>query len=155
MSRRPEITIRVQREDFDAAAEQRLLIANRSDVGAVVSFCGICRDEDGSLAALELEHYPGMAEKELRRIAETCTDRWPLLAMTVVHRYGRLVPGDNIVLVVAISAHRSAAFDSASFVMDFLKTQAPFWKRQHLAGGTPGEWVESKTSDDLAVERWK
>lgn len=146
--------IRVQKEDFDVAAEIARLTAGRRDVGAVVTFSGLCRDEGGRLAALELEHYPGMAEAEIGRIARQAIDRWPLTGLAAIHRYGRIAPGDNIVLVVAASSHRQAAFEAASFLMDFLKTRAPFWKREHRADGTPGGWVEAKEADDEAERRW-
>ncbi|HET7716243.1 MAG TPA: molybdenum cofactor biosynthesis protein MoaE [Bauldia sp.] len=148
----PPITIRVQRNDFDIKAEIDAVSAGRRDIGAVVAFTGICRDEDGHLQALELEHYPGMAEAEIGRIAMEAAERWPLHGITVVHRYGRLVPGDNIVLVVTGSAHRQAAFEAAGFLMDFLKTRAPFWKKEH---GRDVRWVEAKGVDDRAAERWK
>ena len=141
MSARVQPIVRVQAEDFDAAAEIARLSAGRTDIGAVVTFSGLCRDENGALSALELEHYPGMAEAEISRIANEATERWPLTGLTVIHRYGMMRPGDNIVLVVAASSHRQAAFEAASFLMDFLKTRAPFWKREHRADGTPGEWV--------------
>jgi len=128
-------TIRVQREDFDVAAEIRALAAGRTEVGAVVSFTGLCRGEDGRLAALELEHYPGMAEAEIGRIAAEAVERFGLTGLTAVHRYGRIAPGGNIVLVVAASSHRQAAFDGANFLMDYLKTSAPFWKKEHPATG--------------------
>jgi molybdopterin synthase catalytic subunit len=146
--------IRVQREDFDIAAESARLTQGRSDVGAVVTFAGLCRDEGGTLAALELEHYPGMAEAEITRIAKQAAERWPVTGLTVIHRFGKIAPGENIVLVVASSAHRQAAFDAASFLMDFLKTRAPFWKKEHRKDGTTGEWVEAKDVDDKAAERW-
>ncbi|WP_193175543.1 molybdenum cofactor biosynthesis protein MoaE [Oricola nitratireducens] len=146
--------IRVQREDFDIAAESARLTQGRSDVGAVVTFAGLCRDEGGTLAALELEHYPGMAEAEITRIAKQAAERWPVTGLTVIHRFGKIAPGENIVLVVASSAHRQAAFDAASFLMDFLKTRAPFWKKEHRKDGTTGEWVEAKDADDKAAERW-
>jgi molybdopterin synthase catalytic subunit len=148
-------TIRIAPDDFDIAAEIAALTAGRADVGAVVAFTGLCRDEDGALAALELEHYPGMAEAEIARIAGDASDRWPLTGLTVIHRYGRMAPGDNIVLVVTASSHRQAAFEAASFLMDFLKTRAPFWKREHHADGSSGDWVEAKDSDDAAAERWR
>lgn len=149
------VTVCVQAEDVDEAAAIAAVRKASSDVGAVVTFTGICRDESGRLAALELEHYPGMAEAEIGRIAEEATARWPLKALTVIHRYGRLAPGDNIVLVAAASSHRQAAFEAASFVMDFLKTSAPFWKKEHPAGGESGRWVEATTEDDAATGRWK
>jgi molybdopterin synthase catalytic subunit len=148
-------SIHVQREDFDVADEVAAITAGRSDVGAVVTFSGLCRDEDGRLAALELEHYAGMAEAEIGRVVDEARQRWPLAAVTVIHRYGRIAPGENIVLVVTASAHREPAFAAAQFLMDYLKTRAPFWKREHLADGTSGGWVEAVTADDRAAERWK
>ncbi|WP_370320638.1 molybdenum cofactor biosynthesis protein MoaE [Oricola sp.] len=146
--------IRVQKEDFDAAAESARLSANRRDVGAVVTFTGLCRDENGTLSALELEHYPGMAEAEITRIARQAVQRWPVTGLTVIHRHGRIAPGENIVLVVAASSHRQAAFEAADFMMDFLKTRAPFWKKEHRTDGSEGGWVEAKDADDAAAERW-
>lgn len=146
--------IRIQSEDFDVSAEIKLLCEGRADIGAVVTFTGLCRDEGGRLAALELEHYPGMAEAEIRRIAEEACERWPLTGLSAIHRYGRIEPGGNIVLVVAASPHRKAAFEAASFLMDFLKTRAPFWKKEHLADGSEGQWVEARAEDDAAAERW-
>jgi molybdopterin synthase catalytic subunit len=148
------VTIRLQTDDFDIAAEVERVRAS-ADVGAVVTFSGICRDESGRLAALELEHYPGMAEAEIERIAREAAGRWPVTAITVVHRHGRIAPGDNIVLVVTASSHRQAAFEAASFLMDFLKTRAPFWKKEHAASGTMDTWVAAKADDDAAAERWK
>src|SRR5215813_9347708 len=124
-------TIRLQREPFDVAAEAAALTGGRTDIGAVVSFTGLCRGaEDGApIAALTLEHYPGMAEAEIARHVEEAQSRWALLGVTVIHRYGRIPPGENIVLVVTASSHRAAAFAAAEFLMDYLKTRAPFWKR--------------------------
>jgi molybdopterin synthase catalytic subunit len=147
-------TIRIQPEPFDVAAETAVLTLGRADIGALVAFAGLCRDEGGRLTALELEHYPGMAEAEIDRIAGQAESRWPLLGLTVIHRFGRMSPGEEIVLVLAASAHRAAAFEAASFMMDYLKTQAPFWKREHLKDGTTGAWVEAKEADDRAMERW-
>jgi len=147
--------IRIQSADFDVAAEIAKLTDGRTDTGAVVTFTGLCRDEGGALSALELEHYPGMADAEIRRIAEEAVQRWPLTGLVAIHRHGRIAPGENIVLVVATSAHRQAAFDAASFLMDFLKTRAPFWKKEHLANGEEGKWVDAKEADDDATERWK
>ena len=135
------MTVRLQREDFDIGAEIARLSQGRTDVGAVASFTGICRG--GDIAAMTLEHYPGMAEAE---------KRWPLLGVTVIHRYGRMVPGDNIVLVATASQHREAAFAAAEFLMDYLKTRAPFWKKVEYASGA--QWVAAKDSDDAAAERW-
>ena len=145
--------VRVQLEDFDVVAESASLAALGSGVGAIVTFTGLCRDEGGRLAALELEHYPGMAEAEIARIVDEAVGRWPLHGVTVIHRHGRLRPGDNIVLVATASAHREAAFAAASFLMDFLKTRAPFWKKEH--GPEAGDWVAAKQDDDTAAERWK
>jgi molybdopterin synthase catalytic subunit len=148
-------TVSIRREDFDVAAEIAKLTAGRADVGAVVTFSGLCRDEAGALAALELEHYPGMAEAEIGRIAAEATKRWPLQGLTAIHRYGKIKPGENIVLVVAASSHRHAAFEAASFLMDFLKSRAPFWKKEHRADGTVGGWVDAKEADEEAARRWK
>lgn len=148
-------TVRVQAEPFDAAAEAEALTRGRTDVGAVVTFAGLCRADDGpdgAFTALTLEHYPGMAEEELARHLDEARARWPLLGATIVHRYGRLVPGDPIVLVVTLSAHRGAAFAAAEFLMDWLKTGAPFWKKEERADAT--SWVEAKDSDDDAAARW-
>ena len=148
-------TIRVQADPFDIAGETVLLTAGRADIGVVVTFTGLCRDEGGTLSALELQHYPGMAEAEIMRVAEEAEARWPLMGLTVVHRHGRIAPGEDIVLVIAASAHRQAAFEAASYLMDFLKTQAPFWKKEHLAAGGDGGWVEAREADDEAAGRWK
>jgi molybdopterin synthase catalytic subunit len=147
-------TIRVQEKPFDAAAEAALLTQGRTDIGALVSFVGLCRDEAGTLAALELEHYPGMAEAEMARIAAEAESRWPLLGLTVIHRFGKIQPGESIVLVLCASAHRAAAFSAAEFLMDFLKSRAPFWKQEHRADGTQGGWVAAKDADETALERW-
>jgi molybdopterin synthase catalytic subunit len=148
-------TIRLQREDFDVAAEAAKLSRGRTDIGAVVTFTGICRDHESGhdVSAMTLEHYPGMAEEEIARHVEEATSRWPLLGVTVIHRYGRMRPGDNIVLVVTASAHRQAAFAAADFLMDYLKTQAPFWKLEERPDGT--NWVEAKDSDSTAAGRWQ
>lgn len=146
--------VRVQAEDFDAGEESRRLTEGRTDVGALVAFTGLCRDEAGTLSALELEHYPGMAEAELGRIAQEAADRWPLTGLTVIHRFGRITPGENIVLVVAASKHRRAAFEAADFLMDYLKTRAPFWKKEHPVSGDTGSWVEAKAGDDEDAARW-
>ncbi|MDK1384944.1 molybdenum cofactor biosynthesis protein MoaE [Sinorhizobium sp. 8-89] len=148
------VTVRVQREDFDLAAEVASLSRGRGDIGAVVTFSGLCRDEAGVLGALELEHYPGMAEAEIERICHEAVTRFGLQAATAIHRYGKIMPGDNIVLVVTASPHRQAAFDGANFIMDFLKTSAPFWKKEHRADGSTGGWVSAKDADDTARGRW-
>src|SRR3569832_1448286 len=146
--------IRIQREDFDVAAEIARLTKGRADIGAVVTFSGLCRDEQGALSALELEHYPGMAAAEIGRIAAQALARWPLQGLTVIHRDGKIAPGENIVLVVAASSHREAAFEAANFLMDYLKSRAPFWKKEHHADGSEGGWVEAKEADDRAADRW-
>jgi molybdopterin synthase catalytic subunit len=149
------MTVRLQPEDFDVAAEVAALTRGRGDMGAVVTFTGVCRGaEDGeAIAALTLEHYPGMAEAEIARHVAEAEQRWALLGVTVVHRYGRLTPGENIVLVVTASSHRQDAFAAAEFLMDYLKTRAPFWK-QVERGGTR-DWVEAKQTDDARAERWR
>ncbi|KQZ92576.1 molybdenum cofactor biosynthesis protein MoaE [Rhizobium sp. Root564] len=148
-------TIRVQAQDFDAAAEARLLTQEDAGIGAVVTFTGLCRDEGGALSALELEHYPGMAEAEMTRIARLAIERFDLRGLTAIHRYGKIATGDNIVLVIAASSHRQAAFDGANFVMDYLKTAAPFWKKEHGTDGTAGGWVSAKDADESAKEKWR
>jgi molybdopterin synthase catalytic subunit len=147
-------TIRLQCEAFDIGAEAAAMTRGRTDVGAVVTFTGICRaDENGNpIAALTLEHYRGMAEAEIARHVAEAEARWPLLGVTVIHRYGRIEPGEVIVLVVTTSSHREAAFAAASFIMDYLKTRAPFWKRVEMAGST--DWVEAKAEDEAAFARW-
>ena len=150
-----EPRVRIQAEDFDIAAEIDRIRQASADIGAVVTFSGLCRDEAGTLVALELEHYPGMAEAEILRIAQEAGARWPLAGLTAIHRHGRIEPGENIVLVVAASAHRQAAFDAASFLMDYLKSRAPFWKKEHLRDGSAGDWVRAKTSDADAADRWR
>ena len=147
--------IRVQAEDFDPAAEAEALTRGRADIGALVSFVGLCRDEGGRLAALEIEHYGGMAEEELARVADEALARWPLLGLTVVHRFGRIAAGGRIVFVAAAAGHRGEAFEAANFLMDYLKTRAPFWKRTHFADGALGEWVEPRAQDFSAAARWR
>ncbi len=147
-------TIHVQREDFDIADEIAAVTAGRSDIGAVVTFTGVCRKSSGGreIRAMTLEHYPAMAQAELERIEAQARARWPLDDVLVLHRYGRLEPGDNIVLVVTLSAHRQAAFEAAAFLMDYLKTRAPFWKKEEFADGTG--WVSARAEDDEAAARW-
>ena len=146
--------VSVQAADFDLAQEMAEITQGHSDIGGIVSFVGLCRDEGGTLRALELEHYPGMAESEISRVAEQAQARWPLLGLRIIHRYGKVAPGDQIVLVVAASAHRAAAFSAADFLMDYLKTRAPFWKKEHRLDGTTGDWVAPKAADDAAADRW-
>jgi molybdopterin synthase catalytic subunit len=147
-------SVHVQQQDFDPAAEAEALAHGRTDVGAVVSFVGYCRDECGSLAALELEHYPGMVEEEIARAAGEAEARWPLLGATVIHRYGRVTPGERIVLVAVAAGHRGAAFAAAEMLMDYLKTRAPFWKRAIRRDGAVEGWIEAKQEDDRAAARW-
>ena len=144
--------IRVQQEDFDIGAEIAALKAGRSDIGAIVTFTGTVRDQHGTVSGLTLEHYPGMTESELTRIEAEAHTRWPLQASLIVHRTGTLKPGDNIVVVITASEHRDAAFDAAKFLMDYLKTGAPFWKREEGASGTG--WVDAREHDDAAAARW-
>ena len=148
------MTVRVQHEDFDPGAEIAKLHAGRSDIGAVVSFVGLVRGESHGerLASMTLEHFPDMTERELQRIADEARVRWSLTDVVVVHRVGELKPGDRIVLVVTAAAHRRAAFEAGEFLMDYLKTRAPFWKRELRASGE--HWVEARDSDDDAAARW-
>lgn len=146
--------VRIQAEDFNLQTEIEAMTSGRADIGAVVTFSGLCRDEGGTLAALELEHYPGMAEAEIMRIATQACGRWPVTHLLAVHRFGKIAPGGNIVLVIAASPHREAAFSAASYLMDFLKTRAPFWKKEHRKDGTSGEWVDAKDKDDAAAQKW-
>ena len=144
--------IRVQREPFDVGREIAALTAGNTRIGGVASFVGLVRDL-GGLRSMTLEHYPGMTERQLELIDAEAHRRWPLEASLIVHRYGRLEPGDAIVLTVTASAHRQAAFDSCNFLMDWLKTEAPFWKREEGADGE--RWVTARADDDAARERWR
>ncbi len=150
------MAVRVQREDFDVGAEIRKLTAGRADIGAVVTFTGLVRGTAAGepITAMSLEHYPGMTEAELARVEEEALRRWPLQASSVIHRYGALSPGDNIVLVITASAHRQAAFEAAEFLMDYLKSRAPFWKKETGPDGA-GYWVDARDCDETALERWK
>jgi molybdopterin synthase catalytic subunit len=149
------LTVRVQEDDFDVGAEVRRITAGRTDIGAIVTFTGTVRggEERTPLASMTLEHYPGMTERELARVEAEALQRWALQASLIVHRVGTLKPGDNIVLVVTASAHRQDAFASAEFLMDYLKTRAPFWKNEVGADGKK-TWVDARETDDRAVERW-
>jgi len=147
--------ISIQTADFDAASESALLSAGKTDIGALVSFIGLCRDEGGTLAALELEHYPGMAEEELERLAHEAEQRWALKGITIIHRYGKIAPGEQIVLVIAAASHRGDAFAAADFLMDYLKSRAPFWKKEHYTDRTSGAWVEAKDADEASLQRWE
>ena len=147
-------TVRLQREPFDAAAEAKKLTRGRTDIGALVTFTGICRGSESGepIAALTLEHYPGMAEAEIERHVAEAAERWPLLGVTVIHRHGRIMPGEDIMMVATASSHREAAFAAAEFLMDYLKTRAPFWKQVEKADEKI--WVDAKATDDVAAERW-
>jgi len=149
--------IKVQTEDFDVGAEIAALTAGRTDIGGIGCFVGTVRaDAKGAGAAvtgMTLEHYPGMTERAIGKIADEAAERWPLLGCTVIHRVGLLRPGENIVLVIAASSHRQAALDATSFLIDWLKTKAPFWKREDFAGGE-GAWVDAREEDDTAASRW-
>jgi molybdopterin synthase catalytic subunit len=147
-------TVRLQREPFDAGNEAAKLTRGRTDIGAVVTFTGICRGEEAGapLVAMTLEHYPGMAEAEVARHVQAAEKRWPLLGVSVIHRFGRFIAGDEIVLVVTAAAHRHDAFAAAEFLMDYLKTRAPFWKQVESARGTI--WVDAKQRDDVLADRW-
>ena len=149
------MTVRITEHPFDPAAEAAELSRGRTDIGAVVAFSGICRDSEdgGKIASLTLEHYPGMAEAEIGRHVEEAESRWPLMGVRVVHRVGRIEPGETIVFVACASKHRRAAFEAAEFLMDFLKTRAPFWKKVEAADGT--SWVEAQEKDDDAAARWR
>jgi molybdopterin synthase catalytic subunit len=148
------VTIRIQQADFDIAGEISALTKGRTDIGAVVSFSGICRGSEGreTIAALTLEHYSGMAEAEIARHVDTAMSRWPLSGVSVIHRVGRIAPGENIVLVLTASEHRQAAFQAAEFLMDYLKANAPFWKREENTGST--SWIDARDHDDDAAARW-
>jgi molybdopterin synthase catalytic subunit len=150
------VTVRVQREDFDMGAEVNRLTAGRTDVGAIVTFTGVVRRAvaGNPVATMSLEHYAGMTESEIARVESEACARWPLQASLVIHRYGELRPGDNIVLVVTASAHRQAAFEAAAFLLDYLKTRAPFWKKEISPAGQ-GVWVNAHVDDDTALERWQ
>ncbi len=148
------MAVRVQREDFDPGAEIAALSAGRTDAGALASFIGVVRQTPGAepLVAMTLEHYPGMTERMLAEIEAAARDRWPILDCRIIHRYGRLVPGERIVLVAVASPHRAAAFEACQFLMDWLKTKAPFWKLEETATGS--RWVDAQASDDAAAARW-
>ncbi len=148
------IRVRVQKQIFDAAAEAASLTAGRRDIGALVTFTGICRDEEGTLAALEIEHYPGMAEAEINSAALEAAARFELEGVLAIHRFGLIRPGEPIVFAAAAAMHRAAAFAGAAYLMDYLKTEAPFWKKQHLFAG-PGEWVAAKAADNDAAQKWR
>jgi molybdopterin synthase catalytic subunit len=147
--------IRVQREDFDVGAELARLTEGNTRIGGLASFVGLVRDlaDQGAVSAMTLEHYPGMTERRLAEIEAEARSRWPLEGVLIIHRYGRLEPGDRIVLVATTSAHRQSALESCAFLIDWLKTKAPFWKLEESAKGTA--WVEAKESDDRAADKWK
>jgi molybdopterin synthase catalytic subunit len=146
--------IRVQAEDFDVGAELEAMSKGNHAIGGLCSFVGLVREMAGSadIGAMTLEHYPGMTEKALAEIEAEALERWPLESTLIIHRYGRLEPGDRIVLVAASSAHREASFEACHFLIDFLKTKAPFWKLEETPDGA--KWVDARSSDDAAAERW-
>ena len=146
--------IRIQEQAFDVGAELAALIAGRSDIGAVASFVGLVRDvADTPITAMTLEHYPGMTEAKLAEIEAEANARWPLQASLIVHRYGRMLPGEPIVLVATASSHRAAALESCAFLIDWLKTRAPFWKLEETPESS--RWVEARSTDDEAADRWQ
>ncbi len=150
------MSVSVQAEDFDISREVAALVEGRTDIGAIVTFTGTVRgaSEGAELSSMTLEHYPGMTEAELARVEAEANKRWPLQGTRIIHRIGTLAPGDNIVLVVTASAHRHAAFEAAAFLMDYLKSRAPFWKKETDAKGE-GRWVDARESDDAALDRWR
>ena len=150
------MSVEIVNRPFDVAAETAALSRGRTDIGAVVAFSGICRDNEdgGKIRSLTLEHYPEMAEAEIARHVGEAEARWPLLGLTIVHRNGRIRPGEPIVLVMTASEHRQPAFEAASFLMDYLKTRAPFWKKEHRVDGSQGEWIAAKDTDDEAAGKW-
>ena len=156
MSMTDKMTIRVQSDDFNISEEITSLRGGRTDIGAIVTFTGTVRDmaKGAKINSMSLEHYPGMTEAELRKISSEAHARWPLQGTTIIHRIGDLTPGDNIVLVITLSAHRQAAFEAAEYLMDYLKTGAPFWKKETGRTGT-ADWVDARESDETALTRWK
>ena len=150
------MTVLVEPRDFDIGAEISALTGNRTDIGAIVTFTGVVRGSvgDRALTSMTLEHYPGMTEAELIRVEAEANARWPLQASLIIHRVGELAPGDNIVLVITASPHRQAAFEAAEFLMDYLKTRAPFWKKETFADGE-AQWVDARETDDAATRRWQ
>lgn len=151
----PRINVDIRAERFDPATETGALTRAEGEIGAVVCFTGLCRDEEGRLAALELEHYPAMAEAEIRRIAEDAAKRWTVARIEVIHRHGRIRPGEEIVFVGVSSTHRREAFQAADFIMDYLKTSAPFWKKEHPRRSDAAQWVEARREDDKDAARWR
>ncbi|GGA06931.1 molybdenum cofactor biosynthesis protein MoaE [Neptunicoccus cionae] len=146
------MAVRVQLENFDLGDELDKLRAGRTDIGALVSFTGLVRDDTGELTALELEHYPGMTEAALAEIETEAQRRWALNDSLIIHRYGALKPGEQIMMVAAAAPHRKAAFEAADYLMDFLKSRAPFWKKEHGVDGA--KWVDAKEDDEAALKRW-
>lgn len=147
------MAVRVQREDFDLGAEVTALRAGRTDIGAVVSFTGVVRGAGNALASMELEHYPAMTERALAALEAEARARWPLLDCLVIHRFGILKPGEQIMMVATAASHRAAAFAAADFLMDYLKSRAPFWKKETGPGGSA--WVEACAADEAALGRWR
>ena len=143
----------VQEAPFDYAAETDAFAKGRTDLGAIVTFAGVVRDTQDALSVMEIEHYPGMTERALTQIAQEATARWDLGDVLVIHRYGPLHPGEKIMMVATAAAHRAAAFEAADFLMDYLKSRAPFWKKEHTPAAA--EWVAAKDTDEDALARWR
>ena len=150
------MSVRVHEQDFDVSVELAAMRRGNPKIGAIASFVGVVRDinEGSSVATMTLEHYPGMTEKAITEIIDQARGRWEVLDALVIHRVGTLKPTDQIVLVIVASTHRGDAFAACEFIMDYLKTRAPFWKKEHRSDGSIGEWVEAKDADDSAAERW-
>ncbi|EBA13736.1 molybdenum cofactor biosynthesis protein MoaE [Roseobacter sp. CCS2] len=146
------MTVRVQSDPFDAGAELNSFAQDRTDIGAVVSFTGVVRDTKGDLQEMLIEHYPGMTQSAITKIADEAVQRWALADVLVIHRYGPLKPGEPIMMVATVSAHRAASFEAADFLMDYLKSRAPFWKKEVTAEGAA--WVDAKDTDEDALKRW-
>ena len=149
------MTVRVQREDFDVGAEMASISGKGNKTGGICCFVGVVRDftEHSKISSMTLEHYPGMTEKQLKLIEEEAHQRWSLEASLIIHRYGELSPGESIVLVITASCHRKEAFESCEFLIDWLKTKAPFWKKEHTPNGA--QWVQAKFNDELATQEWE
>lgn len=150
-----KINVKIQTDDFDLNIEIEKLKYHNKNIGAIVSFVGLCRDESDTLSALEIEHYLGMAERQIKNISSDAIHKFSLFGITAIHRFGKIKTGENIVLVIASAPHRQAAFDGANYVIDFLKTSAPFWKKEHFKDGASGKWVDAKDADNTAIDKWK
>lgn len=147
------MTVRVQEQPFDLGAEAAAFVQGRSDIGAIVTFTGVVRDDTGTLRAMEIEHYPGMTASAIQAMVDQATARWSLADALVIHRHGRMAPGEMIMMVATAAGHRNDAFAAAEFLMDYLKSRAPFWKKEITDGGA--DWVAAKGADEAALDRWK